>query len=424
MLGDQPSDWEESLSRAKPYSISKLEVYEAWKLVRANSGAGGVDGESFESFEANLKSNLYKIWNRMSSGCYFPKAVLGVQIPKPNGKTRLLGIPTIADRVAQTVVRTRLEIVLEPIFHSDSYAYRKGKSAHGAVDTIRKRCWKFDWVLEFDIEKAFDNINHEMMLRALKKHTSEPWIVMYVERWLKSPIQISGENNPRERFSGTPQGGVISPLLFNLFLHYAFDLWMQKTFPNIPFVRYADDGLVHCRSEAQARMILNAIQSRLKECGVELQTAKTQIVYCRDQNRRQPSENTQFTFLGFTFRERLTRSKEGKYFSSFSPAISRNAAINMRQTMRSWKISRWTDATLEMISSKVNAELRGWWNYYGRFTKTETRCVLNHFDKILSRWAKRKYKNIRSETEARSWLARVAKRDPRLFVHWQLRNAL
>ncbi|NBW83206.1 group II intron reverse transcriptase/maturase, partial [bacterium] len=224
------------MSRAKPYSISKMEVYEAWKLVRANSGAGGVDGESIESFEANLKSNLYKIWNRMSSGCYFPKPVRGVQIPKPNGKTRLLGIPTIADRVAQTVVRTRLETVLEPIFHSDSYAYRRGKSAHGAVDTIRKRCWKFDWVLEFDIEKAFDNINHEMMLRALKKHTSEPWIVMYVERWLKSPIQISGENNPRERFSGTPQGGVISPLLFNLFFHYAFDLWMQKTFPNIPFV--------------------------------------------------------------------------------------------------------------------------------------------------------------------------------------------
>ncbi len=410
------------MSSAKPYNISKLEVYEAWKLVKANSGAGGVDGETIESFEANLKNNLYKIWNRMSSGCYFPPPVRGVEIPKPNGKMRLLGIPTIADRVAQTVVRSRLERHLEPIFHSDSYAYRRGKSAHDAIDVIRKRCWKFDWVLEFDIKQAFDNIDHALMLRAVRKHSSEPWITMYIERWLKSPIVVSGEEKARERNCGTPQGGVVSPLLFNLFFHYAFDVWMQKTFPNNPFVRYADDGLVHCKSKAQAQMLLVAIQERLRECGVELQDAKTQIVYCRDQNRRSDSEKTHFTFLGFTFRERLSKSKEGKYFSSFSPAISRDAAISIRRKMRTWKISRWTDATLEMISLKVNAELRGWWNYYGRFTKSETKCVLNHFDKILTRWALRKYKSIRSETEARNWLGKIARREPRLFVHWQFRG--
>ena len=252
------------MSSAKPYNISKLEVYEAWKLVKANSGAGGVDGETIESFEANLKNNLYKIWNRMSSGCYFPPPVRGVEIPKPNGKMLLLGIPTIADRVAQTVVRSRLERHLEPIFHSDSYAYRRGKSAHDAIDVIRKRCWKFDWVLEFDIKQAFDNIDHALMLRAVRKHSSEPWITMYIERWLKSPIVVSGEEKARERNCGTPQGGVVSPLLFNLFFHYAFDVWMQKTFPNNPFVRYADDGLVHVCLSAKLSSP-HCLRSRAKE---------------------------------------------------------------------------------------------------------------------------------------------------------------
>jgi hypothetical protein len=245
---------------------------------------------------------------------------------------------------------------------------------------------------------------------------------MYVDRWLKSSMIIDGTDEKKERNRGTPQGGVISPLLFNLFFHYAFDLWMKKTFPSIPFTRYADDGLIHCKSKAQAQMLLTAIRERLRKCGVELQAAKTHIVYCRDQNRRLCAEKTQFTFLGFTFRERLTKSNEGKYFSSFSPAISRDAATRIRRTMTTWKISRWTTATLEMISEKVNAELRGWWNYYCKFTKSEARKVLNHFNKILSRWAFRKYKRLRSEGGARAWLTKVAQREPRLFVHWGLRN--
>jgi group II intron reverse transcriptase/maturase len=396
-------------------------VYEAWKLVKANGGAGGVDGETIETFELNLKGNLYKIWNRMSAGSYFPAPVRGVEIPKANGKVRLLGIPTIADRVAQTVVRARLERLLEPLFHEDSYAYRNGKSAHGAIETVRKRCWKYDWVLEFDIEKAFDNIDHSLMMQAVRKHAEDRWVIMYIERWLTSPILDPHTGEMKERSRGTPQGGVISPLLFNLYFHYAFDLWMKRKFSSVPFVRYADDGLVHCRSMAQAKMLLTAIKERLKECGVELQTAKTRIVLCRDANRRHSAEHTQFTFLGFTFRGRLAKSNEGKYFNSFSPAISRSAAISIRKTMRTWNIGRWTNATLEMIACKVNAELRGWWNYYGKYSRQETRRVLNHLDQILRRWAQRKYKHIHSDQGAREWLRKVAQREPSLFVHWQLR---
>lgn len=270
---------------AKPFEIPKQAVLVAWRSVKSNHGAHGIDQQTIAEFEQNLANNLYKIWNRLSSGSYFPPAVRGVKIPKRNGKMRELGIPTVADRVAQTVVRDHFEKLIEPNFHPDSYAYRHGKSALEAIETTRRRCWQYDWVLEFDIKSAFDNIDHELMLKAVGHHTSCKWTQLYVKRWLKAPLSTNkGQIKAREK--GTPQGGVISPLLFNLYLHYAFDNWMVRNHPKVPFVRYADDGLVHCRSEREAVLLKAALGQRFKSCGLELHPEKTKIVYCRDANRR------------------------------------------------------------------------------------------------------------------------------------------
>lgn len=237
------------MDETKSYEISKHVVLEAFKRVKANKGAAGIDGEVLETFEGNLKNNLYKIWNRMSSGSYFPPAVKAVEIAKKNGGTRMLGVPTVADRVAQMVAKIYFEPRVEPYFHPDSYGYRPGKSAVDALKVTRQRCWKYDWVLEFDIKGLFDNIDHEVLMKAVCKHTDNPWVILYIERWLKAPFQMP-DGTAQERTKGTPQGGVISPILANLFLHYAFDKWMEKHHRNKPFARYADDGAPRRRRAA------------------------------------------------------------------------------------------------------------------------------------------------------------------------------
>ncbi len=408
------------MSLAKPFVISKKEVFIAWLKVKANKGSYGVDEQTIAEFEENLRDNLYKLWNRLSSGSYFPPAVRMVKIPKRNGKLRQLGIPTISDRIAQTVVRSRLEIEVEPHFHPDSYAYREGKSALDAIGVTRKRCWKYNWVLEFDIKAAFDNISHELMMKAVKHHTNCRWMILYIKRWLEAPIENS-EGKQIERNIGTPQGGVISPLLFNLYLHYTFDCWMKRSFPHIPFARYADDGVLHCRSEREATILLKEVGCRLKSCSLELHPDKTRIVYCRDGNRKEIYSNIQFDFLGYTFRGRLAKSREGKYFNSFSPAISRTSAKRVRESMRKWKVSRWTDASVEDIARKVNAQLRGWWNYYGAFYPSVFKRTLSHFNVILVKWARMKFKRLnRSWNKSRKWLRRLADRESIRFYHWQL----
>jgi RNA-directed DNA polymerase len=265
------------LRGAKPFEISKQAVLSAWHSVRSNHGAHGIDGQTIAEFEKGLKNNLYKLWNRLSSGSYFPPAVRGVQIPKRNGKMRLLGIPTVTDRVAQTVVRDHFEKLVDPHFHPDSYAYRSGKSAIDAIRITRVRCWRYNWVLEFDIKNAFDNIDHELMLKAVRHHTTCKWTRLYIERWLRAPME-KGNGYAEKRDRGTPQGGVVSPLLFNLYLHYAFDNWMKRHYPRIPFVRYADDGLLHCCSEAEAKYMQKVIGERLRSCGLELHPDKTKII--------------------------------------------------------------------------------------------------------------------------------------------------
>jgi RNA-directed DNA polymerase len=408
------------MPEAKPYVIPKQLVWDAYQRVKANRGAAGVDGESLAAFEQDLKNNLYKVWNRMSSGSYFPPPVRLVEIEKDNGGTRPLGIPTVADRVAQTVVKMVLEPVVDPHFHPDSYGYRPGKSALDAVGVARKRCWDADWVVDLDIKGFFDSIPHDLVERAVAHHTDIPWVRLYIARWLRAPMQRP-DGTREERTKGTPQGGVISPLLANLFLHYAFDGWMQRTFPAVHFERYADDAIVHCRSERHASAVLDAIRGRFVQCGLQLHPTKTRIVYCKDDDRPRNYEHVAFDFLGYTFQPRRAKNRWGKYFVSFLPAMSAKAAKRVRQTIREWRMaSTRNHQRLEDLARHVNPVVRGWLHYYGRFYRSKCVQVLRHLNEALAAWAQRKYRRFRRrERASMHWLGRIAQRDPQLFVLWQ-----
>lgn len=405
---------------AKPLPISKRQVWEAYKLVKANGGAAGVDGQILEAFEGNVSNNLYKLWNRLASGSYMPPAVKRVEIPKTGGGTRPLGVPTVADRVAQTVVKQVLEPIVEPLFHEDSYGYRPGKSAQQALEQARKRCWKYAWVVEIDIKAFFDNIDHDLLLRAVRHHVSERWVVMYIERWLKAPVQMP-DGTVQQRDRGTPQGGVISPLLANLFLHYAFDKWMVRQQGGIPFERYADDAVCPCHSHAQAQALMEQLRERFAQCGLELHPQKTRVIYCKDADRREDYLNTSFDFLGFTFRPRLSKNRYGKIFVNFSPAVSAKAAKSIRQEVRSWKLQTRSDKALDDLACMFNATIRGWINYYGAFYKSALYPILRRIDRKLVLWATRRYKRLRGHRRRAShWLARIARKHTRLFAHWPL----
>lgn len=408
------------MDRAKPFDIPKREVWEAYKSVKANQGAAGVDGQSIADFEVDLSNNLYKIWNRMSSGSWFPPPVKRVDIPKGEGKTRPLGIPTVADRVAQMVVKRYLEPRVDPYFHKDSYGYRPGKSALDAVGAARQRCWRYDWVLDLDVKSYFDSIPRDLLMRAVRKHTDCPWVLLYIERWLKAPVQMAdGSLVAPEK--GTPQGGVVSPVLSNLFLHYVFDMWMQRNYPHIPFERYADDAICHCCSEAQARMLLAALAKRFSECGLTLHPEKTKIVYCKDEDRHRNYPNQTFDFLGYTFRPRLSRRKAGRVGVSFSPAISAKARKKIGRAVRGWALHLRSDKSLEDLARMFNAHIRGWINYYGRFYPSALYPTLRRIDVFLARWAYRKFKSLRRhKTRAIHWLQRIARRQTWLFAHWSL----
>jgi len=413
------------MSKAKPFSISKRVVWEAYERVRANKGAAGVDSETVEAFEKDLKNNLYKLWNRMSSGAYFPPPVRTVEIPKNSGGKRRLGIPTVADRIAQTVVKMYLEPRVEPHFHRDSYGYRPGKSAVEAVGVARTRCWRYDWVLDLDIKGFFDYLDWALTMRAVRKYTDSPWVLLYIERWLKAPAQL-GDGTRVERSKGTPQGGVISPLLANIFLHLAFDTWMRREHPEVPFGRYADDVIVHCQTEKQAQAIKKSIENRLARCKLRVNQEKTKIAYCKDDNRKDDYPNVKFDFLGYTFRPRLSKRRPSKgwgpYFVNFCPAVSNKAASKMRQEMRSWRLHMaWNSANLNDIARMSNPIIRGWINYYGRYYKSGLNPVFKQLNRTLVKWARRKYKRFRGhQRRATHWLGKVAQREPRLFAHWEM----
>ena len=403
----------------KPFAVPKSLVWRAFQRVKANGGSAGVDDESIATFEKHLGDNLYRIWNRMASGSYFPPPVKAVPIPKKSGGVRILGVPTVADQVAQTVVKTVLEPVLESVFDRDSFGYRPGRSALDAVELVRRRSWKYDWVVEFDIKGLFDNIDHELLLRAVRKHCTTPWMLLYIERWLKAPMETEdGMRTARER--GTPQGGVVSPLLANLFLHYALDAWMRREMRSVRFCRYADDGVIHCKSEAQAQLVLRKLGERLRECKLELHPEKTKIVYCRDVNRQGTYPTIQFTFLGYTFRPRKAVDKYGRVYVNFSPGVSREALTTMWQTVRGWHLQLMCDKELSDLSNMFGPVLRGWSNYYGRFYPTALYPLWRHVNDYLVRWMQRKYKRLaRGVIRAARALGRVAERNPRSFVHWE-----
>ena len=409
------------MPEAKPYVISKQVVWEAYQKVKANHGAAGVDGQSIEAFETDLKGNLYKIWNRMSSGSYFPPPVRLVEIPKASGGSRPLGIPTVGDRVAQMVVKMHLEPLVEPHFHPDPYGYRPGRSALDAVATARERCWRSDYVIDLDIKGFFDNLDHDLVMKAVRHHDKTPWVLLYIERWLKAPVQRQ-DGSQQERTKGSPQGAVVSPLLANLFLHHAFDDWMRRNHPSIQFERYADDVIVHAKSKAQAEQLLEAIRTRLAECGLELHPEKTKIVYCQDSDRKGQHEHIQFDFLGYTFRPRRAKNYRGKFFVSFLPGVSNKAGKAIRATIRDWRLAATrNNQSLEDLARLVNPSVSGWVNYYGRFYRSALTPVLRHLERALIRWACRKYKRFRGHViRAAHWLGRVARRDPTLFVLWQI----
>lgn len=393
---------------------------QAYELVKVNRGAGGVDRQSLGEFEKNLKDNLYKIWNRLSSGCYFPPPVRAVAIPKKAGGERILGVPTIGDRVAQTVVKLMFEPCVEPYFLDDSYGYRPNKSALDAVGVTKRRCWEYDWVLEFDIRGLFDNISHELLMKAVRKHTECKWVILYIERWLKAPLQLN-DGTLVQRDKGTPQGGVISPVLSNLFMHYVFDTWMKRNYPNRPWCRYADDGLVHLKTEKEAQEMFLALKTRFEECGLEMHPVKTRIVYCKDGTRKQEKPNKAFDFLGYTFRARVCKNtKRNSLFVNFTPAVSKTALKAMRAKTKKDNLRNRTDLSLKEIAKWYNPILQGWLGYYGRYYRSALYSVWRHFNKTLVAWVMRKYKHFqRRKTKASIFIEKLMESHPNLFVHWR-----
>lgn len=405
---------------ARSFDISKKLVWQAYLRVKANKGAEGIDGQTMEGFEQNLKGNLYKIWTRMSSGSYIPPAVMAVTIEKRSGGTRLLGIPTISDRIAQTVVKMTLEPELEPHFHEDSYGYRPGKSAIQAVAVTRERCWKYGWVFEFDIKGAFDNIDHSLLTLALKKHTDCEWVLLYIDRWLKAPMQHPG-GILEQRTKGTPQGGVVSALLMNLFLHYVFDKWMAVHEPRLPFARYADDAVVHCSTLRDAQRLQKVLEQRFQECHLELHPEKSKIVCCKANVPWIDFPVNKFEFLSYEFRLRTAVDRHGRKFVRFMPAISPSSAKAIRKEIRSWRIPNRSDKSIDDLSRMFSAELRGWINYFGHFYKSALYPTFYNLNRKLVKWATRKFKKLRRRPRrAHYWLGAVAKRQPNLFPHWQL----
>jgi len=406
------------VEQTKPYAISKHVLWKAYKLVRKNKGSAGVDGMTLGDIEDRLGDTLYTLWNRMSSGSYFPKPVQRVDIPKKSGGKRPLGIPTVLDRIAQMTARLYLEPILDPLFHPDSYGYRPKKSAHQAVAITRKRCWAYNWVVDVDIKGFFDTIDHELLLKAVRYHNPPAWVLLYIERWLKAPA-VDAKGTVLERSQGTPQGGVISPLLANLFLHYVFDNWMSRNYPQLVFARYADDVVIHCRSKDEAESLLTELKKRFLECKLTVHPDKTKIVYCKDDNRTGDYECVEFDFLGFTFRPRHARNSKGQFFVSFSPAISRKAEKSLRDKIREWKIHNRTGSSLSSLLDEFNPRIRGWLVYYGAFRRSSMRSLCEMFHKVLVKWARNKYRRLkRSWKKAYAYFGNLAKREPNLLVYW------
>lgn len=410
--------------KSKPYPITEKQVWEAYKLVKGKGDTPGVDGICIDDISRNPEKHLYPVWNRLASGSYFAPAVKRHEISKEDGSRRTLGIPTIKDRIAQTVIAKELELIAEPRFHTSSFGYRPNRDAHQAIDQASVNCWKYAWVIDMDIKGFFDTIDHGLMIRALRYFTNEKHIILYAKRWLKAPIQLKDGTLIQNTEKGTPQGGVISPILANIFLHVVFDKWMDLHYPDCPFERYADDVIIHVKNEPYARQILKEVRQRFEACKLELHPEKTKLVYCNRKGRRKRKEvkHQQFDFLGFTFRPRKVMTKGGQLMYGFSPAISRKRTKRIIAACRKLGFHRWTHLNIHQLSKALSSKIRGWINFYGKFHFTEMKTAFLHFNRRLARWAFNKYKRFKRRKTvyyARLWLRQVSKNYQYLFPHWR-----
>lgn len=403
--------------------ITRLQVLEAFKRVKANDGSVGVDKITIAQVEKNKRKYLYPLWNRLASGSYFPKPVRQKLISKGGGKQRALGIPTVTDRVAQQVIATELESIVDKQFSRNSFGYRPNKSAHDAVEQCRTNCLKYSWVIDLDIKGFFDNIDHELLMKALRHYTDRKHILLYCERWLQAPVQLPDGTLKHHQGKGTPQGGVISPVLANIFLDIVFDKWMEKNYPEIKFERYADDIVVHCQRIKEALRLMEAIKKRMKDCKLELHQEKSKIVYCRRNQKKQPPFKVyyqKFDFLGFTFKPRIIKDR-GKLVLGFSPAISQKNIARITEELRKLKIHRWVHFPLSRIAELLKSKIRGWLNYYSKFRKSELRKLFRVVNLRLAKWVRNKYRKFRRRHWffAYKYLQGIAKSYPNMFEHWK-----
>ncbi len=395
-------------------------VWEAYQKVRSNKGSAGVDAISMQEFDANRRKYLYKLWSRMASGSYFPPPVKEVEIPKKDGSIRKLGIPTISDRVGQMVVKMFIEPRLEKVFSPNSYGYRPKRSAHQALSKVRENCWKQNWVIDLDIKGFFDNIDHNKLMLAVEKHVPENWVKFYIKRWLEAPVITATGMLIQKQGKGTPQGGVISPLLANLFLHYAFDTWLKQTDKNVAFTRYADDVILHCNTKTHAELILNLVRQRMASVGLELHPQKTKIVYCRDYRRKEKYPTVKFDFLGYSFQPRTAYSKKkGKLFLGYDCAISIGSRKRIAEKLNELNVNKLSFKSIVGVAQYLNPMIRGWVHYYGKFKMYELTKVFRLLSKRLVWWARKRYKRYKTSIrKGYEWLATVRKQYPTLFYYW------
>jgi len=395
-------------------------VVQAYQKVRQGGKASGIDNESWTDFEKQTDRNLYVIWNRLASGSYYPQPLREVEIPKKDGRKRKLGIPTLRDRIAQQVVKEYMEARIDKTFHKNSYGYRPLKSTHQAIEEVRQNCYKQDWVIDMDISSFFDEIDHELMLRAVSHVMEEKWVKMYIERWLKMPVQQSDGSLKQKQGKGTPQGGVISPLLANLYLHFTLDAWLSKHYRSVSFVRYADDIIIHCKSKEEAEEVLKAVKERLAEVKLRIKEEKTSIIYCKDYRRKEKQEKVKFDFLGFSYQPRGRKSKvDGKLFMAFTAEISQTSQKKIKGEIRSAKIWSYTQIEISEIAKHFNPKIRGWINYYGIYSKRSLRNVMMIIERKLMKWISKKYK-INGYRKTVKKLKMIKQGNPKLFYHWQI----